>query len=172
MKYLKDTYNKPYCTKQDFNSHLGKKYNEVALSKKIIIKGLTLLDACLDLKGDIIPAKSTIVVIDDDNTKLKFLSAIINSKLAFFYIKELYSSNSYCGGINFTRDMIGSLPIPKINSKNQNLVDEIINLVNQILALKAENSSADISKLEKDIDNLIYKLYNLTPKEIEIIERR
>lgn len=171
MKYLKDTYNKPYCTKQDFNSHLGKKYNEVALSKKIIIKGLTLLDACLDLKGDIIPAKSTIVVIDDDNTKLKFLSAIINSKLAFFYIKELYSSNSYCGGINFTRDMIGSLPIPKINSKNQNLVDEIINLVNQILALKAENSSADISKLEKDIDNLIYKLYNLTPKEIEIIEK-
>lgn len=170
MKYLKDTYNKPYCTKQDFNSHLGKKYNEVALSKKIIIKGLTLLDACLDLKGDIIPAKSTIVVIDDDNTKLKFLSAIINSKLAFFYIKELYSSNSYCGGINFTRDMIGSLPIPKINSKNQNLVDEIINLVNQILALKAENSSADISKLEKDIDNLIYKLYNLTPKEIEIIQ--
>lgn len=172
MKYLKDTYNKPYCTKQDFNSHLGKKYNEVALSKKIIIKGLTLLDACLDLKGDIIPAKSTIVVIDDDNTKLKFLSAIINSKLAFFYIKELYSSNSYCGGINFTRDMIGSLPIPKINSKNQDLVDEIINLVNQILALKTENSSADISKLEKDIDNLIYKLYNLTPKEIEIIERR
>lgn len=172
MKYLKDTYNKPYCTKQDFNSHLGKKYNEVALSKKIIIKGLTLLDACLDLKGDIIPAKSTIVVIDDDNTKLKFLSAIINSKLAFFYIKELYSSNSYCGGINFTRDMIGSLPIPKINSKNQNLVDEIINLVNQILALKTENSSADISKLEKDIDNLIYKLYNLTPKEIEVIERR
>lgn len=172
MKYLKDTYNKPYCTKQDFNSHLGKKYNEVALSKKIIIKGLTLLDACLDLKGDIIPAKSTIVVIDDDNTKLKFLSAIINSKLAFFYIKELYSSNSYCGGINFTRYMIGSLPIPKINSKNQNLVDEIINLVNQILALKTENSSADISKLEKDIDNLIYKLYNLTPKEIEVIERR
>lgn len=170
MKYLKDTYNKPYCTKQDFNSHLGKKYNEVALSKKIIIKGLTLLDACLDLKGDIIPAKSTIVVIDDDNTKLKFLSAIINSKLAFFYIKELYSSNSYCGGINFTRDMIGSLPIPKINSKNQNLVDEIINLVNQILALKTENSSADISKLEKDIDNLIYKLYNLTPKEIKIIQ--
>ena len=111
-------------------------------------------------------------MIDDDNTKLKFLSAIINSKLAFFYIKELYSSNSYCGGINFTRDMIGSLPIPKINSKNQNLVDEIINLVNQILALKTENSSADISKLEKDIDNLIYKLYNLTPKEIEIIERR
>ena len=142
----------------------------MALSKKIIIKGLTLLDACLDLKGDIIPAKSTIVVIDDDNTKLKFLSAIINSKLAFFYIKELYSSNSYCGGINFTRDMIGSLPIPKINSKNQNLVDEIINLVNQILALKTENSSADISKLEKDIDNLIYKLYNLTPKEIKIIQ--
>lgn len=171
MKYLKDTYNKPYCTKQDFNSHLGKKYNEVALSKKIIIKGLTLLDACLDLKGDIIPAKSTIVVIDDDNTKLKFLSAIINSKLAFFYIKELYSSNSYCGGINFTRDMIGSLPIPKINSKNQSLVDKIINLVDKILALKAKNSSADTSQLEKDIDNLIYKLYNLSPNDIKIIER-
>ena len=60
----------------------------------------------------------------------------------------------------------------KDNDTISKITDEIINLVNQILVLKAENSSTDTSKLEKDIDNLIYKLYNLTPKEIEIIERR
>ena len=170
MKYLKDTYNKPICAKQDFKSNFGTKYNEIALSKKIIIKGLTLLDACIDLNGNIIPAKSTIVVLDKDSEKLKFISAIINSKVAFFYIKEVYSSNSYCGGINFTRDMISSIPIPEINSKNKELRDKIIKLVDKILKIKGQDLRADTRELEGEIDKMVYGLYGLTEEEVGIIE--
>ena len=168
MKYIKDIYNKPICTKQDFKSNFGAKYNEIALSKKIIIKGLTLLDACIDLNGNIIPAKSTIVILDKDNEKLKFLSAIINSKVAFFYIKEIYSSNSYCGGINFTKDMISSIPIPEINSKNKKLEDKIINLVDRII--EGKKSGIDMRELEEEVDRLVYRLYELSEEEIKIIE--
>jgi len=43
-------------------------------------------------------------------------------------------------------------------------------LVDQILSAKKQNPEADTSKLEKEIDKLVYKLYNLTEEEIKIIE--
>lgn len=47
-----------------------------------------------------------------------------------------------------------------------------IDLANQILSVKKENLNADTSPLENEIDQLVYKLYNLTPEEIKIIEDR
>jgi len=44
------------------------------------------------------------------------------------------------------------------------------NLIEQILSTKKQNPEADTSKLEKEIDKLVYKLYNLTEEEIKIIE--
>lgn len=43
-------------------------------------------------------------------------------------------------------------------------------LVNQILSFKQKDPSADTSALEKQIDELVYTLYGLTPDEIEIVE--
>ena len=47
----------------------------------------------------------------------------------------------------------------------------IITLVDQILAAKKANPQTDTADLEKQIDQLVYKLYNLTPAEIETIEK-
>lgn len=35
-----------------------------------------------------------------------------------------------------------------------------------------KNPEADVSALEGSIDQLVYKLYNLTPAEIDIVEGR
>jgi len=43
-------------------------------------------------------------------------------------------------------------------------------LVEQILATKKHNPKADTSKLEAEIDQLVYKLYGLTEEEIRIVE--
>lgn len=108
---------------------------------------------------------STNYLISKHNENLLFYLGLINSQVFNFYFNYFSFTN------HLTVSELEKVPIPTINSKNQNLVDEIINLVDKILALKAENSSADTSKLEKDIDNLIYKLYNLSPNDIKIIER-
>ena len=50
------------------------------------------------------------------------------------------------------------------------MVDKIINNVNEILKIKNKNSNADISEIEGEIDKIVYKLYNLSNEEIEIIE--
>lgn len=47
---------------------------------------------------------------------------------------------------------------------------EISELVRKILALKLRNPEADVSALEREVDQLVYALYGLTPKEIKVIE--
>ncbi|MEP0860501.1 MAG: hypothetical protein HRF52_03580 [Ignavibacterium sp.] len=42
--------------------------------------------------------------------------------------------------------------------------------MDKILAAKKQNKNADTSQWEREIDNLVYQLYELTPEEIEIIE--
>ncbi|EGK8255447.1 class I SAM-dependent DNA methyltransferase [Campylobacter coli] len=172
MKYLKKNILKPVCSRSDFLNNFGKKYTRIAQSNKIIIKGLTLLDCCLDLNSEIIPAKGTLVITSSDKNLLKFIAAILNSPLAYFYIKEKYQTNNYCGGINFTKDMFNCFPIPKINSKNQKIADELVNLVDEILKAKEEDKNANTQELENKINSLVYKLYNLTEDEIKIIEGR
>ena len=45
-------------------------------------------------------------------------------------------------------------------------------MVKQILEKKRLNPNADTSASEQEIDRLVYKLYNLTDEEIEIVEGR
>ncbi len=69
-----------------------------------------------------------------------------------------------------SKDKIERLPIPQITEKNQELADKITDGAKQILALKAKDPKANTQKLEKEIDALVYQLYNLTDEEIKIIE--
>lgn len=157
----------PTVNRDQFSEMFGRSYVERSFSKKVIFKGLNLLDACVDLDGSIIPGKTTLVLCSDRDDDLKFLLALINSKLVFNYIKIKYSSSSYCGGITFTKDMINHLPLP---SNINNYKSLIVNLVENILEIKADNIDNDISNIENRLNLLIYKLYNLTYEEVLIID--
>jgi adenine-specific DNA-methyltransferase len=43
-------------------------------------------------------------------------------------------------------------------------------LVDRILAAKQADPTAAVQSLETQIDHLVYRLYNLTPEEITIVE--
>ena len=160
MKYLKDIYKFPVVDRQQFNNLFNNTYNIKTNKKKIIIKGLTILDNSIDFNAEFIPGKSTLIITNENNNKLKFISAFLNSKIMLFYIKQKYSSSSYNGGINFTKDMINNLPLKKSYISIQT---DIISIVDsQLLSYDEENQN----KLNK----LFYKLYNLTPEEIKVVE--
>jgi hypothetical protein len=168
MVYLGDRYLHPVVDKNMFASHFANSYGRKASRPKLIIKGLTLLHACLDEKGDIIPGKSTLVVFSDDVNTLKFLLGLINSNLPFFYINEKYSASSYNTCINFTKDMINDLPLPTLSQEAQN---SIVRIVDRVLALKYHDPAADTSAQEAEIDRLVYALYGLTEEEIALVEK-
>lgn len=165
MKYLKDKYSCPVVNKNQFLAAFPNSYGSKSLKPKIIIKGLNLLDACIDLYGNVIPGKTTMIISATDD-KLYLLLGIINSKLTLFYIKQRYSSSSYNGGITFTKEMINSFPI-KNNKKTE--YQQISNLVREIVTTKSL-STETYNELEKKINTIIYNIFDLTDDEIDIIE--
>ncbi len=116
MTYLKGKYLHPVVEKSVFNKRFPNTYSAKSRKSKLIIKGLTLLDATLDLYGEYVPGKTTLIVTAKESEDLHFASLVINSKVAQFYITERYSSASYNGGVNFTKDMLKNLPVPPCNS--------------------------------------------------------
>ena len=59
------------------------------------------------------------------------------------------------------------LPVPKVDSSKQAL---IVQLVEQVVAAKGKNHTADLLALEREIDAQVYALYGLTPDEIHLVE--
>ncbi|MCO5253939.1 MAG: class I SAM-dependent DNA methyltransferase [Bacteroidetes bacterium] len=98
--------------------------------------------------------------------KLKFLLAILNSKVSEWYF-NLIGTTTGMGTNRWKKYKIELLPI-KITSSEQEKEIEI--LVNQILAIKKQNPSTDTTDLENKIDQLVYQLYELTEEEIKIVE--
>ncbi|QDQ35131.1 class I SAM-dependent DNA methyltransferase [Campylobacter jejuni] len=102
------------------------------------------------------------------NINLKYLIANLNSSISKFWIKN--NAATLDDGIYGAKIYIEKLPIPKINSKNEKLANELVSLVDEILKAKEQNKNANTQELENKINFLVYKLYNLTEEEIKIIE--
>lgn len=107
----------------------------------------------------------SLFIIYSDKINLKYLLALLNSKL----LNRQYQKLNPEQGRVFAQvkiDYVNELPIVV----NEAYVDVMVGLVDKILALKKQNSKADTSVLEKEIDQLVYALYNLTPEEIALVE--
>lgn len=124
---------------------------------------------------------------------LKYILALLNSKLCFYYYK--FDGIRLATGWEFKKFKVEEIPIPKIDEESQKpfikLVDEILEAKQKIkdykplldeaiknnnfdreIALKKELENLEnICTLnEKTIDQMVYKLYDLTPEEIKIVE--
>ncbi|EJX0891520.1 Eco57I restriction-modification methylase domain-containing protein [Campylobacter coli] len=111
---------------------------------------------------------ATFYVIKTQRINVKYLTAILNSKLIAFWLKHKgkMQGNNY----QIDKEPLLNIPIVTINSKNQKIADELINLVDEILKVKEQDKNANTQELENKINSLVYKLYNLTEDEIKIIE--
>jgi hypothetical protein len=92
----------------------------------------------------------------------------LNSKLYDFIFRHLNSNTHVSSG------QLNSLPFRSI-SKSQQL--PFINLVDKILATTKDedyhinlDKQAKVKEYERQIDQMVYQLYDLTPEEIAIVE--
>ncbi len=60
-------------------------------------------------------------------------------------------------------------PIPFTTPSNQSIVTQMELIVDQILKIKKQDPDADTTELEREIDQLVYELYELTPEEIVVV---
>lgn len=123
---------------------------------------------------------NTLVVINvkvgyDHSPRL--VLAILNSKLMnWYYVKFLKSTKTVFSEIQARQ--VAQLPFPKVE-KDADM--KLSSLVTQLLSAKEKEASASTEKektfaaqraaaLDRQIDTLVYQLYNLTEEEIAIVE--
>jgi hypothetical protein len=101
-----------------------------------------------------------------------FLLGIVNSKLIEYFWKIMFSDFKS----TFPQVTVFSLSqVPVIDTRGHsvghNLThDRLVALVDKILAAKRAEAETDTSALEREIDELVYALYDLTPDEIALVE--
>jgi len=137
-------------------------YVEEFEKEKIIFTKASKIQAfALDYIGNIL--QNTSYFISENGSQIKYIIAILNSKIIGYAFKCFYQSGGIDGEI--TIQAVEVIPIPQISEEEQ---APFIELVDIILAKKEKGEDTKIE--ENKIDQLVYKLYDLTEEEIKIIE--
>ena len=95
----------------------------------------------------------------------KVLLGILNSKMGWWLISK------YCTAIQNGYQLIwkyfSQIPIATGDEETR---AKIKDLVETILEVKKEDSNFDVSEMEREVDRMVYQLYELNEEEINCIE--
>jgi Alw26I/Eco31I/Esp3I family type II restriction m6 adenine DNA methyltransferase len=135
--------------------------------KRIVMQGMTGVNEQIRLKMTILDEDAfcansvNYILLNSTSIAYEYLLAFLNSKLLNWYFK-LFSTNSNVNGYE-----VDNLPI-RIGSDSDSA--NIVTIVNEIITSKKRDPDSDTTALEREIDQLVYKLYGLTEEEIKIVE--
>lgn len=154
-EYIQNGYKQSVITTNTKNTYLVCQQISGMTDKRRFNVSLTKRDKCLF-------GNSVNKIELKDSEKAKYILAIINSRIIDWYFRKTSTNNH----VNIYE--LEQLPIPRATHEQQ---QTIMDIVDKIIQQKRANPNSDTSILEKKIDELVYQLYNLTPKEIAIIEQ-
>ncbi len=99
--------------------------------------------------------------IKSSRINLKYMTALLNSTLIYFYMSERLKHTGEL--LQIDKNQFMKIPIYSHEDTKpfETLVDKII---------KLKEKKEETQHLEDEIDALVYKLYDLSPKEIQLIQ--
>ena len=100
------------------------------------------------------------------NYHIKYILGLLNSKL--YYVWLYHKGKRKGETLELYQKPLSEIPIKLATREEQN---EIVKIVDEIIALKKTNPQSDTSILENQIDEIVYKIYGLTEEEIKIVEQ-
>ncbi len=92
---------------------------------------------------------------------------ILNSRLTSFWFVHKFGKMQRNTFPQFKVNELANFPLPKNRQDKQ---ADIAKLVKQILVAKKSDSAVDSTHLERQIDQMVYELYELTPEEVAVVE--
>lgn len=108
------------------------------------------------------------IPIDD-----KYLLALLNSRLFEVYYRSI-SSTIRGGYLRFKKIYVEQLPVKMTTETNRKqligIVDKILDITKDNDYLRDSAKQAKVHENEEQIDQLVYRLYDLTPEEIATVE--
>jgi len=140
---------------------------------RVVMQGITGVDdkqriIMAIIKNGSYCANSCNYIMPNEQYDIRFLLGFFNSKITNWMFKKT-STNS-----NVNCYEIEAIPIPNILKSQQKIiisfVEKILNLTNDKDYPGNSQNKAKVKNFEANIDQLVYKLYDLTPREIKIVE--
>ncbi len=166
--------NKPYPGQHhwlELDNNPGDSYLQQFEKEKIVYGEIVQEPRFYLDNGGYFYAEATSFILTGEH--LHYLLGMLHSKLITFAFKTFYAGGGLGeSGYRYKKAFIERLPIPKITTKNQELARKITDCAKKILQTKEKDPNANTQEIEKEIDALVYQLYNLTDEEIKIIEDR
>ncbi|HEY9663849.1 MAG TPA: TaqI-like C-terminal specificity domain-containing protein, partial [Allocoleopsis sp.] len=185
MRYLGQRYQHPIVPLDQVTS-LPAKRQQQAQQPKIIVAGMSQrLEAALDRTGGVLAGKSTSIIWLNPITglDLRYLLALLNSRLLSFFFMHWFQGNRLQGGyFRIGPPQLRQLPcyLPDLNHPDQRQdYDRLITLIDHALMQFpcqfpcVVDSKPDVDsnhELDREIDRIVYRLYGLTSEEIRAIE--
>ena len=96
---------------------------------------------------------------------IKYLMAVLNSAIGKWIVQE-YVTKLDTGGYMMQKTFLDKIPVYFPSELEE---EPFIQLVDKIIGRKNDDHTADTLDLEKEIDEMIFKLYGLTEEEIKIV---
>ncbi|MDD3976377.1 MAG: Eco57I restriction-modification methylase domain-containing protein [Candidatus ainarchaeum sp.] len=163
---------------KDLNSYIPKEIFPINVQnnfkkEKIFFARMTKKIRCTLVPQEYYGGK--VNILTDFLINSKFLISILNSSLMSYWYYTKFESKHLSGGyLGFDIPSVKEIPIKQISPEKQKpfiqLVDQILLITKDEDYLKNLDKQAKVKRLEKEIDQLVYKLYELTPEEIKIVE--
>lgn len=159
-------------SKGDTWGNLPANYTNLFESPKLIWGELSdIAKFAYDSTGTYIEA--TAFLLTGDN--IKYLLAILNSTLGQWYFERI-TTTSGMGTNRWKKYKIQQFPI-KIATVDRKKefeikVDEILAITQREDYIQNDAKKIQVKELEKEIDKMVYKLYDLTDEEIKVVENR
>lgn len=136
--------------------------------KRILIREITNPSIFAALTDEELYHDPAVIVVKDNNiVEIEAILGILNSKMAtFFHFNHSPKATKGAFPKILVQD-IKDFPIPDIPKRIQEI---ITTKVNYIMQQKHLDSQSDVTDIEKDIDEIVYHLYDLTYDEVLIID--
>jgi hypothetical protein len=137
----------------------------LTISPKIVYRQTSnKIIAALD-NNEFLCDKTVHIIVPRENCpyNLVLILALINSKLFDYFYKFISQETGGRAFAQVKTTYMKKLPLP-----NNNRLNGISTIYNEIITLKSQGK--DTTALEQQIDNMVYKLYELTYKEVKIID--
>lgn len=117
------------------------------ISKKLVF--------AYDKEGSLFLNSANILIPNTKNASIKTIMALLNSTLYAYIYTCLF------GEIKILRGNLEELPFPKISTKQDNEISDLV----------ANYLEKQDPMILRKLDKVIYQLFDLTPKEIQLVEK-
>lgn len=123
----------------------------------------------LDDEGRLLNDTCVHIDIRDRRLDPRFVMAFFHSTFANWYAYN-FVYNRAIRTMHFIDYYVSQIPLPQIAVAEPAVQLPIVSLVDQIIVTTRNDPTWNTAPLEREIDQLVYKFYDLTPDEIAIIE--